>query len=109
MHYDFSFLLLLSETAVNIGYSSKLLTDQMRVFIVDKDSKEEVQTQLEDANGEILNMTGKSGRNASNYEHTSIKMSQIADETTSNTGRGDTPSFGIVINGHSLVCLALSS
>ncbi|KAL5481607.1 hypothetical protein EMCRGX_G021802 [Ephydatia muelleri] len=90
------------ETAVNIGYSSKLLTDQMKVFIVDKDSKEEVQMQLEEANSEILKMSGTSGRNVSNYKHVSVNMSQIADEATSNTGKKDTPPFGIVINGHSL-------
>eukprot|EP00731_Ephydatia_muelleri_P034005 Em0044g25a len=90
------------ETAVNIGYSSKLLTDQMKVFIVDKDSKEEVQMQLEEANSEILKMSGTSGRNVSNYKHVSVNMSQIADEATSNTGKNDTPPFGIVINGHSL-------
>lgn len=97
-----------SETAVNIGYSSKLLTDQMKVFIVDKDSKEEVQMQLEEANSEILKMSGTSGRNVSNYKHVSVNMSQIADEATSNTGKNDTPPFGIVINGHSLVCLTWS-
>ena len=97
-----------SETAVNIGYSSKLLTDQMKVFIVDKDSKEEVQMQLEEASSEILKMTGTSGRNVSNYKHAYVNMSQIADEATSNTGKKDTPPFGIVINGHSLVCLTRS-
>ena len=35
-----------TETAINIGYSSKLLTEDMRVFIVDADSPEEVEAQM---------------------------------------------------------------
>jgi P-type E1-E2 ATPase len=37
------------ETAINIGYSCKLLTEFMRIFIVDEDSKEGVVRQLEEA------------------------------------------------------------
>ena len=36
------------ETAVNIGYSCKLLTEVMRVFVVDEDSSEGVIRQLQD-------------------------------------------------------------
>ncbi len=36
------------ETAINIGYSTKLLTPQMRVFIVDADTKKGVVKQLAD-------------------------------------------------------------
>ena len=36
------------ETAVNIGYSCKLLTEDMRVFIVDEDTSEGVVTQLKE-------------------------------------------------------------
>ena len=36
------------ETAVNIGYSCKLLTEDMRVFIVDADTSEGVVTQLKE-------------------------------------------------------------
>ena len=35
------------ETAINIGYSCKLLTEEMRVFIVDEDTLEGVREQLE--------------------------------------------------------------
>ncbi len=36
------------ETAINIGYSTKLLTPQMRVFIVDADTRKGVVKQLAD-------------------------------------------------------------
>ena len=42
------------ETAINIGYSCKLLTEDMRVFIVDEDTLEGVRGQLEEY-GEIMN------------------------------------------------------
>ena len=41
------------ETAINIGYSSKLLTEDMRVFIVDADDREGVIDQLNVAREEI--------------------------------------------------------
>ena len=37
------------ETAINIGYSSKLLTENMKVFVVDEDNREGVVRQLQDA------------------------------------------------------------
>ena len=36
------------ETAINIGYSCKLLTEDMRVFVVDEDTPEGVKRQLEE-------------------------------------------------------------
>lgn len=42
------------ETAVNIGYSSKLLTENMKVFIVDETSGEGVAKQLQEAYDEIM-------------------------------------------------------
>ena len=34
------------ETAINIGYSTKLLTEDMRVFVVDSDTSDGVINQL---------------------------------------------------------------
>ena len=42
------------ETAINIGYSSKLLTENMKVFIVDEDNGEGVVRQLQDAYNYIM-------------------------------------------------------
>ena len=41
------------ETAINIGYSCKLLTEEMRVFVVDEDTPEGVEQQLREY-GEIM-------------------------------------------------------
>ena len=42
------------ETAINIGYSSKLLTEDMKeVLIIDAEEEEEVLEQLKDANDKI--------------------------------------------------------
>ena len=39
-----------SETAINIGYSCQLLTDEMEeVFVIDAEEKDEVLQQIEDA------------------------------------------------------------
>ena len=48
-----AFLPSFPETAINIGYSSKLLTEDMRVFIVDADTREGVIDQLRMARDEI--------------------------------------------------------
>lgn len=41
------------ETAINIGYSSKLLTENMRVFIVDENTQDGVTRQLKEINEAI--------------------------------------------------------
>lgn len=41
------------ETAINIGYSTKLLTPEMRVFIVDEDSKKGVLKQIREIREQI--------------------------------------------------------
>ena len=86
LHTTICFLLLFGciETAVNIGYSSKLLTDDMTLFIVDKDVKEGVNQQLSEAKEQM---------------EAAIHRAKSPDAS----GVDTTTSFGIVINGHSLV------
>ena len=72
------------ETAINIGYSSKLLTDDMTLFIVDKDTDEGVRQQLSEAKEQM---------------EATIARSKSPDPS----GVEKNVSFGIVINGHSLV------
>ena len=98
----FSCAPLAAETAINIGYSSKLLTENMRVFIVDSDTPEGVIGQLRDAGKEIA-AAGESGRTADPF----------VDDDEDGEGRNEGgsgsevlgPPFGIVLNGHSLVGL----
>lgn len=94
-----------SETAINIGYSCKLLTDEMEdIFVVDGETYEEVEQQMLEAKAGMAQQNTTSpieghendvpleGR----YGMLNIKLSQ------------DNPDFGgyaLVINGHSLVSL----
>ena len=41
------------ETAINIGYSCRLLTEDMKIFIVDENTLEGVTRQLNEANKTI--------------------------------------------------------
>lgn len=49
VEYTLTISSLLPETAINIGYSSKLLVEDMRVFIINADDRAGVQQQLNDA------------------------------------------------------------
>ena len=105
--------LLLSETAINIGYSCQLLTDEMEeVFIIDAEEKEEVEKQLNDALNHIRDV--KKGEK----DHTDAEV-HFANGTTSDTTasgsftraeeivslEGENETFALVISGHSLVRL----
>ncbi|XP_066274027.1 phospholipid-transporting ATPase ID-like [Branchiostoma lanceolatum] len=79
------------ETAINIGYSCNMLTDEMEdVFIVGAHSKEEVRVELANAFKKIKDMVG-------------CRDVMIKDpRATSMVDMGD-KEFALVINGHSLV------
>ena len=78
------------ETAINIGYSCKLLTEDMKVFTIDSEEKEVVQEQLQNAKDEIdrINELVERGENP-----------QSNNPTSGPSG----PPFGIVMTGLSLV------
>ncbi|XP_013396894.1 phospholipid-transporting ATPase ID isoform X2 [Lingula anatina] len=82
------------ETAINIGYSCKLLTEEMEeVFVVDGESKEQVAKQLQNAKDM---MSG----------HSSVEVVSYAGTATPMQNGNSTEEFGgyaLVINGHSLV------
>lgn len=84
------------ETAINIGYSSKLLTENMKVFVVDEDNREGVVRQLQDAYNYINDAEEKSV--AFLGEDASQELEEEGSEEMEPTG----PPFGIVLNGHSL-------
>eukprot|EP00058_Branchiostoma_floridae_P024450 XP_002609940.1 hypothetical protein BRAFLDRAFT_85893 [Branchiostoma floridae] len=81
------------ETAINIGYSCNMLTDDMEdVFIVGAHSKEEVRVELANAFKKIKDMVG-------------CRDVMIQDpRATSMVDMGD-KEFALVINGHSLIGL----
>lgn len=78
------------ETAINIGYSCKLLTEDMKIFTIDSEEKEVVQEQLQNAKDEIdrINELIERGEHAKNND----PMSEPSG-----------PPFGIVMTGLSLV------
>ena len=47
--YACKYVMCSAETAINIGYSSKLLVEEMRVFIINAEDKASVEKQLTDA------------------------------------------------------------
>lgn len=86
-----------TETAINIGYSCKLLTGDMKVFIIDELGKEEVRKQLMDAKDEMTRIR----------EKVDLGRAPSPEGTDSSMGSPTGPPFGIVINGHSLVCSSI--
>ena len=79
------------ETAVNIGYSCKLLTENMKLFIVDKEDREGVREQLQEALDEILRVKGM------------VERGEVPHRDSDPTVAPPGPPFGIILNGHSLV------
>lgn len=77
------------ETAVNIGYSCKLLTEPMKVFIINAETYEGVLQQLQEAKDTITE---------------TLQCIEDGRPITSDI-KPTGPPFGIVVNGHSLVCV----
>lgn len=57
---------MISETAINIGYSCNLLSDEMELFIVDGSTQDQVEYQLDQCNNSLLGVSEyqRSGRNS---------------------------------------------
>jgi len=91
------------ETAINVGYSCNLLSDeQEEPFIVDGHSMEEVMKQLIAHRRSIENLGGgrlKKGHSGDDISMRSMSEASLADSVGIEPGTG----FALVINGHSLV------
>ncbi|XP_069187233.1 phospholipid-transporting ATPase ID isoform X2 [Procambarus clarkii] len=88
------------ETAVNIGYSCQLLTDEMvNIFIIDAQSASEVEEQLQKFREEIRNVS------ATRRPQTNLSVVTFSEEdaVSLNDGPETKGDFALVINGHSLV------
>ncbi|CAK8676704.1 unnamed protein product [Clavelina lepadiformis] len=89
------------ETAVNIGYSCHMLTDDMKkVFVIKGYSSEKVENEIEKATKEILSSGTKSHNNPS-FE--TDNSQETIGEVTENNESMQAAKYGLVINGHSLV------
>uniref|UniRef100_A0A0N5A7W7 Phospholipid-transporting ATPase n=1 Tax=Syphacia muris TaxID=451379 RepID=A0A0N5A7W7_9BILA len=96
------------ETAINIGYSCRLLTENMReVFVIDGENEEEVEVQFKGVRRyqtEIMSIhPAEGGKNKDNTSSPNIKTENNA---FSRPPLGEDPEgsegFALVINGHSL-------
>lgn len=100
--------LFVSETAINIGYSCQLITDEMEeIFIVDGETYESVEKQMKDALQNIKKI--KHENKTQKEEEVGVAFSnggvyyngQKAADISPDLPHSD--EFALVINGHSLV------
>lgn len=96
-----------AETAVNIGYSCKLLTEEMeQIFVVDGDTMETVREQLTSAKSEMLKSNSAGGTTNPGYtDSVTNPNSRYGTMSNGNPLSQDIEvgSFALIINGHSLV------
>ena len=101
-----SSLVPVAETAVNIGYSCKLLTDDMEEpFIVDAEGMEEVEVQLKQALDEVKSARLPSGPVVSFVNGRTVMHDRMGTEesTCDVEDEDEFGDFALIINGHSLV------
>lgn len=96
------YLSMISETAINIGYSCRLLTDEMEdVFIVDGETEETVKKQMTDFLKAIKDHKAERHSEESvHMQNGGVTFNGSAAELNVETPGLD---FALVINGHSLV------
>ena len=96
------------ETAINIGYSCHLLTEEMSntIYVVDAESSDDVRNQLLDHRSAMMAILNKS----SSYElGTSGSRASSNDQLIKNENGAKIPlpattgEFALILNGHSLV------
>ena len=95
-NHDFCFSW--TETAINIGYSCKLLTDEMEeIYVVDGETYEEVETQLSKAYEEMTTILEQ------NFNSSNPNVRITPSPKTPTQQSEPFGGFALVINGHSLV------
>ncbi|XP_060085914.1 phospholipid-transporting ATPase ID-like [Ylistrum balloti] len=96
------------ETAINIGYSCRLLTDEMEdIFVIDAESFQDVKKQMTDALDEVKRIN-REKKEAS--ESNNVQIANGGGEQFYNGGMGNAVTeddicneFALVVNGHSLI------
>ena len=113
MPENITHLWLFVDTAINIGYSCKLLTDELEdVYVIDGGDEEEVEKQLRKCHDEMTKMkashvagvtmtTLHRHDNGAGGDHNDVMTSPVVANYL-------TYEFAIVINGHSLVSVVSS-
>jgi phospholipid-translocating ATPase len=108
-----------AETAINIGFSCRLLTDEMEEpFIIDAESLEEVETQLRAALADVQKAaaptksdhylpngpnSAPSNTNSAAPPNVAFNGANATISTQANIDSDEFGEFALVINGHSLV------
>ncbi|KAK3098825.1 hypothetical protein FSP39_023456 [Pinctada imbricata] len=94
------------ETAINIGYSCRLLTDEMEeTFIIDADTREGVEEQMKKALDEIKELQKGKTKEGQDYGVTVANGGAYykgGDSMDLNVDELHGDEFALVINGHSL-------
>lgn len=92
------------ETAINIGYSCHLLSDEMEVMIVDGHTIEEVTKQLAKCRDTLMLGGHPMAQHNNNSHHPAISVITFSETDYKQDIEEDTSLlFALVINGHSLV------
>ncbi|OWF34874.1 phospholipid-transporting ATPase ID [Mizuhopecten yessoensis] len=97
------------ETAINIGYSCRLLTDEMEdIFVIDAESYEDVRKQMSDALEEVkrINREKKEASQTDNVQIANGGGQQFYNGGPSSAVMEDDDicnEFALVVNGHSLI------
>lgn len=97
-----------AETAINIGYSCQLLTDDMvEVFIIDAYDFDSVQEDLKRFRESIKNVASAKNKNSNcnviSFTNEGDNNSTFHEESHNENFGG----FALVVNGHSLVCICI--
>ncbi|XP_060873130.1 phospholipid-transporting ATPase ID isoform X1 [Metopolophium dirhodum] len=88
------------ETAINIGYSCQLLNDEMELWIVDGNTQDQVEYQLDQCNNSLLGVSEQRRSERNSMATSVVRFSEPDDvEMQDNEERV----YALVINGHSLV------
>lgn len=97
----------IKETAINIGYSCQLITDEMEeIFIVDGETYDSVEKQLQDALEEIKTILSENKKEKEEVSFVNGGVAFYNGQTANVSSSPDlqhSNEFALVINGHSLV------
>ncbi|XP_077965720.1 phospholipid-transporting ATPase ID-like isoform X2 [Styela clava] len=87
------------ETAINIGYSCNMLTEDMKdVFVISTGSLEEVRESIESALSDIRDTSA----NQNDVQGTTSTEEFVSVSNSANTMLNEDAKYGLVINGYSL-------
>jgi magnesium-transporting ATPase (P-type) len=90
-----------AETAINIGYSCRLLVDEMEeIFVVDGDCYEVVESQLQKARMEMSKIMSEQNMDSHQENAVTFSNGRLGNKARKAEEFGG---FALVVNGHSLV------